>query len=72
MPLGPNANETGLFPKSSRFNHSCCANAAYSWCGKLGVERVYALKDIKERGEITVSYLGNDLAKPRTERQKHI
>ncbi|MCJ1456206.1 hypothetical protein MMC28_006566 [Mycoblastus sanguinarius] len=73
MPLGANASSGGIFPKCSRFNHSCCSNAEYSWCAKFGVERVFAVKDIREGEEISVSYLSEPFwATPRTERQRHL
>lgn len=34
--LGVNTREGGIFPTFSRFNHSCVANAVYSWNEKLG------------------------------------
>jgi hypothetical protein len=38
IPLGVDAKEGGIFPTFSPFNHSCVANAVYSWNGKLGEE----------------------------------
>lgn len=73
IPLGADADEGGIFPICSRFNHSCVGNAAYSWCGRLGVERVYTNSDIKEGEEITVEYLSDEAwAKPRADRQRHL
>lgn len=73
MPLGTNASRGGIFPKCSRFNHSCCSNAGYSWCNKLGLERVFAVKDIKEGKEISVSYLSEHLwTTARSERRQHL
>ncbi len=57
MPLSINASSDEIFPNCSRFNHSCCSNASYSWCNKLELERIFAVKDIKEEEEISVSYL---------------
>ncbi len=73
MPLGTNTSSGGIFPDCSRFNHNCCSNAAYSWCSKLGLERVFAVKDIKEGEEISVSYLSEQFwTTPRTERRRHL
>jgi hypothetical protein len=38
IPLGVDAREGDIFPTFSPFNHSCVANAVYSWYGKLGEE----------------------------------
>jgi len=56
IPLNVDAREGGIFPTFSRFNHSCVANAVCSWNGKLGEERVYAVKTIGDKEEeITVN-----------------
>ena len=73
LPLGSNASSGGIFPVCSRFNHSCCSNAEYSWCSAIGQERVFAVKDIKEGEEITVSYLSDRFwPTARNERQQHL
>lgn len=73
MPLGTNASSGGIFPNCSRFNHSCCSNASYSWCNKLGLERIFAVKDIKEGEEISVSYLSVQFGMtPGSERRRHL
>jgi len=73
MPLGTNASSGGIFPNCSRFNHSCCSNASYSWCNKLGLERVFAVQDIKEGEEISVSYLSEQFGMtPGSERRRHL
>ena len=56
IPLGVDAREGGIFPTFSPFNHSCVANAVYSWNGKLGEERVFAVKIIRDKEEIIVNY----------------
>jgi hypothetical protein len=62
IPLGVKATQGGIFPVCSRFNHSCLANAAYSWNARSGEERVFAVKRIKLNEEITVTYLTEDIA----------
>lgn len=50
-----NAIDTGgraaVFELASRFNHSCVPNACFAWNEKLGVETIYAIKEI-EPGEV--------------------
>lgn len=50
-----NAMECGkgaaVFEVASRFNHSCVPNACFSWNEKLGMETIYAVKDI-ESGDV--------------------
>lgn len=57
IPLGHNASSGGLFLTCSRFNHSCNANAAYSWDERNDLENIIALKDIDVGDEITVNYV---------------
>ena len=45
-----------IFPRASRFNHSCVPNAHFSWSRSLGLLSVYATKDIGAGKEITVNY----------------
>lgn len=50
-----------VFARASRFNHCCVPNACFAWNEKLGVETIYAIKEI-ERGEVgpsTTSSLGS-------------
>lgn len=51
-----NAMDTGegaaVFERASRFNHCCVPNACFAWNEKLGVETIYAIKDIK-LGEVS-------------------
>lgn len=73
IPLGTNAMEGGIFLGCSRFNHSCGANAAYSWNARKNEERIYALKDIQDGEEITVSYVPETIAYlPKDDRRKRI
>ena len=53
--LAVNTREGGIFPTFSSFNHSCVANAVYSWDEKLGEESLYAVKTIRDK-EIIVNY----------------
>lgn len=73
LPLGKHGRQGAIFPTCSRFNHSCVANAAYSWQAGIHREVIYALQDIQQGDEITVSYLSDDAwALPRTERRRHL
>jgi hypothetical protein len=51
-----NAMDTGegaaVFEHASRFNHCCVPNACFAWNEKLGVETIYATKEI-EPGEVS-------------------
>lgn len=48
-----------VFPMMSKFNHSCSPNAAwYVSSPELGGSFVYAVRDISEGEEISISYLG--------------
>ncbi|KAB8356404.1 hypothetical protein FH972_023987 [Carpinus fangiana] len=73
MPLGKDGQQGGLFPLASRFNHSCAANAAYWWNPTVEREAIFAVKDISEGEEITVSYLTEDAwALPCAARRAHL
>ncbi|KAJ5312805.1 hypothetical protein N7508_003635 [Penicillium antarcticum] len=54
------ANTAGIFLLCSRFNHSCLANAVYSWNTTNSYKTIYAVKNIPQGEEITVSYLANE------------
>lgn len=64
LPLGAteteyDANDTtqaGMFFTICRVNHSCVPNASYNWNATLHKETLYAIADIKQGEEITVSY----------------
>ena len=47
----------GIFPRASRFNHSCDANAIYLYNTALGLLTVHAAKTISAGDEITFNYL---------------
>eukprot|EP00931_Biecheleriopsis_adriatica_P054758 TRINITY_DN32263_c0_g1_i1.p1 TRINITY_DN32263_c0_g1~~TRINITY_DN32263_c0_g1_i1.p1 ORF type:complete len:541 (+),score=114.71 TRINITY_DN32263_c0_g1_i1:55-1677(+) len=49
-------DESAVYPRISRFNHSCANNAVYRWSEKLGAQIVMAVRDIKPGTEICVSY----------------
>jgi hypothetical protein len=73
MPLGKDSPLAGVFPTCSRFNHSCVANAAYSWNDDKKKERVHAIRSISAGEEIVVSYLPDTMwTLPRGERKKQI
>jgi hypothetical protein len=55
-PLGPSSDVGGVFATISRINHSCRPNAAHSWNPLLKEQTVYAVREIKEGDEITLSY----------------
>lgn len=58
LPMG-GMERGGLFPVSSRFNHSCDPSACYSWNSSLSKMVVYAVKDIRPGEQITITYLGD-------------
>ena len=73
MPLGPNSPEAGIFPICPRLNHSCIANAHYSWNAQDQAVNIYATCDITEGKEITVSYIDNKIwLLPHCQRQAQI
>ena len=41
----------GIFPTTSRFNHSCCSNAAYKWNSALNKLTVHATIGIRKGDE---------------------
>lgn len=48
---------SGIFLKASRFNHSCCPNAFFSWNENLHRMTIHAILDIPAGEEITVCYV---------------
>ena len=66
-----NEDSAGIFLHCSRFNHSCCPNATYSWHPEVKRLRIYALRDIARGDEISISYSGSTVSysSTRTERQ---
>ena len=56
-PLGASSDVGGVFENISRINHSCLPNAVHSWNASRGQETVYAVRDINEGEEVTLSYL---------------
>lgn len=55
-PLGPSSEVGGVFENISRINHSCLPNAVQAWNNKRQDETVYAVREIPEGSEITLSY----------------
>ena len=55
--LGSDNDESGIFERASRFNHSCFPNAIYSWNYNTKKMEIRATKAIPEDAEITMSYL---------------
>ena len=60
----------GLFPKTARINHSCRPNSGNWWSGNMQRRVIYAMRDIEEGEEITVSYI--PLLKSTKERQTRL
>lgn len=48
---------TAVFSGISRINHSCTPNVAHTWNQVLGVETVYAVRDIAPGEELTIAYV---------------
>ena len=63
-------NRIGLFPETARINHDCRPNAGNWWSEKMQKRVIYAMKDIEEGEEITVSYI--PLLKTTSERQARL
>ncbi|KAJ3556355.1 hypothetical protein NM688_g2075 [Phlebia brevispora] len=66
----PTVTYVGCFPVLSRANHACtpCANYFFSFTNFTG--QLWALRDIAEGEEITISYC--DLAEPKETRQTYL
>ena len=47
----------GIFPRASRFNHSCDANTIYSYNAALGMLTVHAARNVSAGEELTFNYL---------------
>jgi hypothetical protein len=69
--LGCDGYRSGVFEKLSYLNHSCRPNAERWWDPERGVETVYAIREIQENDEITVSYTGVS-GKTHEERQSYL
>lgn len=59
IPLQNTKDETGLFIKASRINHSCLPSTNLSWDPTQNELRVYATRHIAQGEEITSSYIPN-------------
>ena len=57
LPLKDAAASSAIFPLASRLNHSCLANAAYSYHAATKTLRIQAVKTIEPGAEITLNYL---------------
>ena len=75
--MGQNRNDrerNGIFPLTSRINHSCVPNAYFAWNPELGPSgdegrlTVYAILFIPKGAEILVNYRYEDYSKTRLER----
>jgi hypothetical protein len=69
--LGCDGYRSGVFENLSYLNHSCRPNAERWWDPERGVETVYAIREIQENEEITVSYAGV-FGKTHEERQSYL
>lgn len=56
LPLGVDSPTGAIFPIIARSNHSCLPNANHYWNESKGLETIFALKDIENNEEITLSY----------------
>ncbi|USP78256.1 hypothetical protein yc1106_05530 [Curvularia clavata] len=54
----------GVFPRASRFNHSCNPNACFYWNAATKKETIHAMKDIAAGEQITLSYCDMTHDKP--------
>mmetsp|Transcript_55392 Transcript_55392/g.109999 ORF Transcript_55392/g.109999 Transcript_55392/m.109999 type:complete len:340 (-) Transcript_55392:81-1100(-) len=63
----------GVFYTTSRFNHSCDANAVFKWNSALGKLTVHSCKPISAGEEITLNYgFGGSCFQCRELRQSHL
>lgn len=69
--LGDEDDRRAVFPTVARINHSCVPNAQGNFNTNLGTFTIHALRDIDTHEEITISYLGDQLA-VRQARQAHL
>jgi hypothetical protein len=69
--LGDEDDRRAVFPTVARINHSCVPNAQGNFNTNLGTFTIHALRDIATQEEITISYLGDQLAL-RQARQAHL
>jgi SET domain-containing protein len=58
----------GVFPRMARINHACAGafNMMFSWREAEEELRVYAIKDVKQGEELTITYI--ESRKPKDER----
>ena len=64
----PDERSSAVFTHICRLNHSCSPNLHCHWNATLGAQTVYALCDIEQGEELTVSYLPT-LERPRATRR---
>ena len=64
-PMGPSSDVGGVFENISRINHSCMPNAVQAWNKQRAEETVYAVREISEGTEITLSYHAGGPSKDR-------
>ncbi|KAF8257880.1 hypothetical protein EI94DRAFT_1756476, partial [Lactarius quietus] len=65
------SEDAGVFPKASRFNHSCSPNAKFTFNPNTGELRIYALGPVPRGEEIFTAYINGPhlYGKPRRLRQ---
>lgn len=64
----PKNKTYGIFPEAARFNSSCSPNVSIAWNRKLGVIRLFTIRDIEKNEELCFAYDGIPLLGTRQER----
>ena len=63
----------GIFPKLSRFNHSCVPNSEFRWNDKLNRQEIRAIRSIEIGQEICLCYFTTSvLSSCKAERQEYL
>lgn len=57
LPCGPGSSVAGVYPTISLINHSCLANAHFSWNSVTKCEDIHAIRAIDTGEEITICYM---------------
>jgi len=70
LSLGAGSSVGGIFPIICRINHSCRPNTQHTWNSSTGHETIHAIRDIRKREEITISYNLSGPSRPRMQRLK--
>ncbi|OJD10723.1 hypothetical protein AJ78_08341 [Emergomyces pasteurianus Ep9510] len=56
LPCGSSSIVSGVYPTACLINHSCIPNTHNSWNSREGHETIHAIRPIKSRTKITISY----------------